>query len=694
VVASDNLATATVTLSPVTTTRNIVDSFPTVLGLGFTHTFSFSVASGTTATPTLTLTDGGLLNLNTGATYSLQVKGASGNWVTLGTAGNGALLNLELLAGTGVRLDIGTLQAGDYRIVFASNSLSLLTTINSNLQLDVTSLTQFNSTAGAAVTGNVITDPGTDGTVDITGPDNGAQLRVQNGNSGYVNAGTGTTVQGLYGTLTIDAQGNYSYRANGSANSVGKVDVFNYQLVHPTGRSDTATLYVRIDSPQATEVWSSTNLAAPAFVVDAINDVASTNITLGNLVTTTTSSLGTLNTLLGLGTTGNYNFTVAPNTISDLTISLSSSSLLSVLGAVNLNLYKLNTATNQYVLVKNWAGNTLIGLGGGAYGATVDDQTPGSYRVTLSVGGVALATSINVGLSNSATYTNQLVVNSYTPVSGNLLTGTAGAGADVLGSSLTVLSVLAAAGTYVQPGYNGTSVTGTYGTLLVRTDGSYTYTLKAGLTNAVIGQKDVFTYQLTHPNGTTDTATLTIDLDQAGATRASIASVADEGSSFSTLAASAGDETLNGTDGDDTLDGSQSGAVTLDGGAGDDTLIISDQDFVAVNGGTGTDTLLWAGGDASIDLGNLQDRLSNIEVIDLNDTSAVQLTLSLSDLIAVTEPDQSTLVIKGNEQDSVHMTGQWTAQGTQLADGLEYTQYTPQEDPTHHLWVQNGIHVV
>jgi hypothetical protein len=694
VVASDNLATATVTLSPVTTTRNIVDSFPTVLGLGFTHTFSFSVASGTTATPTLTLTDGGLLNLNTGATYSLQVKDASGNWVTLGTAGNGALLNLELLAGTGVRLDIGTLQAGDYRIVFASNSLSLLTTINSNLQLDVTSLTQFNSTAGAAVTGNVITDPGTDGTVDITGPDNGAQLRVQNGNSGYVNAGTGTTVQGLYGTLTIDAQGNYSYRANGSANSVGKVDVFNYQLVHPTGRSDTATLYVRIDSPQATEVWSSTNLAAPAFVVDAINDVASTNITLGNLVTTTTSSLGTLNTLLGLGTTGNYNFTVAPNTISDLTISLSSSSLLSVLGAVNLNLYKLNTATNQYVLVKNWAGNTLIGLGGGAYGATVDDQTPGSYRVTLSVGGVALATSINVGLSNSATYTNQLVVNSYTPVSGNLLTGTAGAGADVLGSSLTVLSVLAAAGTYVQPGYNGTSVTGTYGTLLVRTDGSYTYTLKAGLTNAVIGQKDVFTYQLTHPNGTTDTATLTIDLDQASAARASIASVADEGSSFSTLAASAGDETLNGTDGDDTLDGSQGGAVTLDGGAGDDTLIISDQDFVAVNGGTGTDTLLWAGGDASIDLGNLQDRLSNIEVIDLNDTSAVQLTLSLSDLIAVTEPDQSTLVIKGNEQDSVHMTGQWTAQGTQLADGLEYTQYTPQEDPTHHLWVQNGIHVV
>lgn len=694
VVASDNLATATVTLAPVTTTRNILDSFPTVLGLGFSHTFNFTIASGTTAKPTLTLTDGGLLNLNTGATYSLQVKDAGGNWVTLGTAGNGALLNLELLAGTGVRVDIATLQAGDYRIVFSSNSISLLTTINSNLQLDTTSLTQVNGTAGAAVTGNVITDVGTDGTVDITGPDNGAQLRVQNGSSGYVNAGTGTTVQGLYGTLTIDGQGNYSYRPNGSATSVGKVDVFNYQLVHPNGKSDTATLYVRIDSPQATEVWSSTDLAAPALVVDATNDIASTNITLGNLVTTNTSNLGTLNTLLGLGSSGNYGFTVAANTVSDLTITLSSSSLLSLLGSVNLMLSKLNTSTGQYVVVKSWAGNTLLGLGGGAYGAVVDDQTPGTYRVNLTVGGVAVATSINVGLINSATYTNQFVVNSYTPVSGNLLTDTAGGGADVLGSSLTVLSVMAAAGTFVQPGYNGTSVTGNYGTLLVRADGSYTYTLKAGLTNAVIGQEDVFTYHLTHPNGTVDTATLTIDLDQAGTARASIASVDDDGSSFSMLAASSGGETLTGTEGNDTLDGSQGGAVTLDGGAGDDTLIISDQDFVAVNGGTGTDTLLWAGGDASIDLGNLQDRLSNIEIIDLNDTSAVHLTLSLSDLVAVTESDQSTLFIKGSEQDSVHMTGQWTADGTQLADGLEYTQYTPTEDPTHHLWVQNGIQVV
>ena len=124
------------------------------------------------------------------------------------------------------------------------------------------------------------------------------------------------------------------------------------------------------------------------------------------------------------------------------------------------------------------------------------------------------------------------------------------------------------------------------------------------------------------------------------------------------------------------------------------TLIISDQHFAAVDGGTGTDTLLWAGGDAAINLGDLQSRIHNIEVLDLNHTSAVSLTVSLADLVAITSSDNSTLLIKGDSKDSVHMTDAWAADGTHQAGGIDYTQYTPQEDPSHHLWVQNGIQVV
>ncbi|MBV4484611.1 BapA prefix-like domain-containing protein [Pseudomonas sp. SWRI153] len=688
VVASDNLAVGTVTLTPATASQTFNDSFTTLLS-GFSKTFTFSVASGSRLDPTLTLTTSSLISLLDGVVYTLQVKNASGTWVTLDVNGSGGLLDLIALTGQGVRVDIGNLLSGDYRLTVSSTGIGVLTTVNTQLQLDVSSLTQFNGVAGPAVTGNVITNVGVDGTADQTGPDNGAQLQIFK-NGAFVSAGAGTTVQGLYGTLTIDASGNYSYTPNGSVGSVGKVDVFNYQLVHPNGLSDTANLYVRIDSPQATEVWNDANLGSPALVVDATPDIASTDVTLVNREVTSNSNLGTFNVLLG-GGSGNYNTVVAADTVSDLTVVVNSSNLLALLGSMTVGLYKLNTATNQYVLVKSYGGNALLNLGGGNYGIKFDDQTAGSYQVRVAVGGLGLLTSVNTSLINVATYTNQFVVGSYTPVSGNLLTDTAGGGADVLGSVYTLLSVLVA-GSYVAPGYNGVTLVGNYGSLLVQANGNYTYTLKPGLTDAVIGQEDTFTYQLTHPNGTVDTATLTIDLNKAGAfaTAAFSALASDDVG----LANAAGSELIQGTDGNDTLDGSQGGAVSLQGGAGDDTLIIADQQFTSVDGGSGTDSLLWAGGDVAINLGDLQSRIHNVEVLDLSHSSAVSLTLNLSDLVAITSADNNTLLIKGDSKDSVHMTDGWTADGTLQADGIDYVQYTAQEDPSHHLWVQNGIQVV
>ncbi|MNI86559.1 hypothetical protein D3C73_1436640 [compost metagenome] len=87
-------------------------------------------------------------------------------------------------------------------------------------------------------------------------------------------------------------------------------------------------------------------------------------------------------------------------------------------------------------------------------------------------------------------------------------------------------------------------------------------------------------------------------------------------------------------------------------------------------------------------------RVHDIEIIDLNDTSGVTLTLNLADVVAVTESGSSTLLINGDDKDSVHMTDNWNLTGSQSADGIDYNQYTAQEDPSHHLWVQNGIHVV
>lgn len=692
VIASDNLATATVILAPVVSSKSFNDSFTTLLS-GFTKIFTFTVASGNTVDPTLTLTTSSAVALLDGAVFSLQVKNASGAWVTLASGSSAGLLDLILLPlGQGLRVDIGVLQAGEYRLMVASTGIGVLTTVTTRLDIETTSLASVNASPGAAITGNVITDIGTDGTRDVTGPDNSAQLLILK-NGSYVPTNGGVTVHGLYGTLTIDANGNYSYTPNGSASSVGKVDVFSYELRHPNGLSDTANLYVRIDSPQAAEIWNDSNLPAPARVVDAINDIDDTSITLVNRETTSSATLGSFNVPLIGSNSGTYTISVAANTVSDLQVVIVSSNLLGLLNGITLSLYKLNTTNGQYELVKSLAGGALISLLGGAYGTTFEDQTAGTYQIRVASGGIGLLASITTSLNTTTTYNNQFVVGSYTPVTGNLLTDTAGGGADVLGSPYTLLSVLVA-GSYLLPGYNGVSVAGTYGTLLVHANGSYTYTLNPGLSDAVIGKQDVFTYQLTHPNGTSDTATLTIDLKQSGAFSSLMLSDSADASDSMLLAGASSDDVIHGSDGDDRLDGSQGGPLTLRGGSGDDTLVIADQQFTEIDGGAGHDTLLWAGGDASIDLGQLVGRLHDIEVIDLNDTSAVTLTLSLADVLAVTGSASDTLMIKGDSQDQVNLTDTWNAAGTANADGVDYTHYIAQEDPSHHLWVQSGIHVV
>ncbi|MDP9520651.1 BapA/Bap/LapF family large adhesin [Pseudomonas putida] len=685
VIASDNLATATVNLAAVSATKTYTDSFTTLLS-GFSKTYTWTVAAGTTADPTLTLTTNSVLALLNNTSFTLQVKDASGAWVTLATGNTQGLLDLIVLP-IGLQVDIGVLQAGDYRLTVGSGGIGLVTNVSTALDITSTSLTQFTGT-GTATSGNVITDVGTDGAVDARGPDSAAVLQVLK-NGSYVSAGTSTTVQGQYGTLVISADGSYTYTPNGSPNSVGKVDVFSYQLVHPNGLSDTANLYVRIDSPQATEVWSNTNYGAPATVVDAVNDVGTSHVTLANRVDTSSSTLGSLS-LPVIGTRqATYTTTVAADTTANLQVVVNSANLLSLLNGTTIELLKLNPATGQYVLVQSVPGGSLISLLGGGAGYTFQNQGAGTYHVRVTAGGIGLLSSITTSLNATTTHLTEFVVSGATAATGNLLTD------DNVGSALTVLSVLTAANTYTIPGYNGVSVAGTYGTLLVHADGSYTYTLNQGLTSAVVGQHDTFTYELAHPNGTTDTATLTVNLDNAAGLTTTTSLLADTGDEAVALASlAAATDVVAGTDGNDHLDGSQGGHITLQGGAGDDTLVVVDQNFASIEGGTGTDTLLWGGGDASIDLGNLAGRVHDIEIIDLNDTSAVALTLNLADVVAITDTGNDTLIIKGDEKDTVHMTDNWNLVGNQTADGIDYNQYTAQEDPSHHLWVQNGIHVV
>nr|WP_314493774.1 BapA/Bap/LapF family large adhesin [uncultured Pseudomonas sp.] len=689
VVASDNLATAVVNLAPVVVTQApINDSYTLLVGLNTSKTFTWTVAAGTTANPVLTLSTDNLLGLLNSSTFTLQVKNASGAWVDIATANDSALLTLVLLPGVGLRATIGTLQAGDYQLVTRSGGLGVLTTVNTRLDIETTSLTQFTGT-GTALAGNVVSDLGVDGTRDILGPDSGAVLQVFKAGS-YVTAGAGTTVQGQYGSLLIRADGSYTYTPNGSTASVGKVDVFSYQLAHPNGKSDTANLYVRIDSPQATEVWNDSNLAAPARLVDAVDDVGRSNVVLANKVTTATQDFARIDLPALAGVKSSVlGHTVAAGTTADLQVVLTSTNLLALLGGASVQLQKLN-ASGQYVTVQTVNGNDLLSLvNNTARGYTFANQSAGTYQVTVKASGLlGLGSSLSSTLNTSTKSLTEFVVDRSSVATGNLLAG------DTLGSNLTTLSVQTAANTYAVPGYNGISVVGLYGILLVQADGSYSYTLKPGLGGSVVGQVDQFTYALTHPNGSVDTAQLKITVAEGAVTGVQRLAALDDNPEATLLMAAVAetDEQSAQAVSDDprdaaTADNGADAAATTDAPLGEDA-------FAQVEDAAEGTTLLWQGGDASIDLGSLVGQVQDLEVLDLNATSAVSLSISLEDVLALNDGAGSPLLIKGDGADSVLLGEQWSLAGQGVADGIDYDQYTAQQDPSQQLWIQNSVHVV
>ncbi|MHC8304924.1 retention module-containing protein [Pseudomonas sp. PB3P13] len=100
-------------------------------------------------------------------------------------------------------------------------------------------------TEGGTVTGNVLGN-------DVLGADGGAAggaiigVRAGDDNSSSAIGGLNTRIQGTYGYLTLDAQGNAVYHSNpDSVNPAGATDVFSYTV--RDGDGDEATTTITID---------------------------------------------------------------------------------------------------------------------------------------------------------------------------------------------------------------------------------------------------------------------------------------------------------------------------------------------------------------------------------------------------------------------------------------------------------------
>ncbi|HLT64595.1 MAG TPA: VCBS domain-containing protein, partial [Pseudohongiella sp.] len=270
VTAVNDNAIALVKTEPKVVQSTTTHSFGNFGLLPSTKEYSFSLDQDSVTNMTLNLRSSGLLTLLGGFTFELHQVAANGSTTPVGSGGSGALLNVLGLLGDSLQVNISNLSGGNYVLRVKSPGLSLLSGVTANISKETTYTKEVTVTPMAPVTGNVVSGPGK----DSLGPDDAATVYVMQGGS-LVAAGGGTVVNGTYGKLTIDAQGNYSYAPNADAGVIGKSDSFAYTLVHPNGDTSSATLTISIQNPNVQALSGPTmqQLALKAeFDLDALAD--------------------------------------------------------------------------------------------------------------------------------------------------------------------------------------------------------------------------------------------------------------------------------------------------------------------------------------------------------------------------------------------------------------------------------------
>ncbi|WP_085695470.1 retention module-containing protein [Pseudomonas sp. B40(2017)] len=339
---------------------------------------------------------------------------------------------------------------------------------------------------GGTVSGNVLDN-------DIGGADgpaaSGAVVGVRAGSDTSTSAigGLNSNINGTYGYLTLDANGNAVYHSNPNAVSgPGAVDVFVYTVRDSDGDESTTTITIDVSNSKLCAV-SDTDVTVYEKALDLTkdgqdlapgtvtgSDPTSTGETAsGTLVGSVTGAVGVISYALVGSATGNY-------------------------GQIVLN----PDGTYTYTLTS--AASTTPHADDGANTLTETF----TYQATDSLGNVVTSTlvvsivddvpkAINDSNASTASET-QLTLN------GNVLTN------DVQGADVV------ATGPNAGPITPGT-FTGTYGTLVLNANGTYTYTLNtndADFKNLHGGGNgtETFTYTLTDADGDTSTANLVLNI--------------------------------------------------------------------------------------------------------------------------------------------------------------------------------------
>jgi VCBS repeat-containing protein len=324
--------------------------------------------------------------------------------------------------------------------------------------------------------------------IAVTGGSNNAVTA-----SSTYNSGSPETVTGTYGTLTVGADGTYTYVADQSAAddldaSDTATDSFTYTVSDGTA-TDTATLI---------------------FTVTGINDVP----------TASDKTISTAEDTPYVFSTSDFGYTDADD--DDALVSVKITTLEDA-GALQYNNGSnwVDVTLNQVITATDIAANKLR-----LNPATNENGSPyTTFNFTVNDGDADSATpntiTINVTNVNNAPVAdnetnsvNEDATVTVTDGTSDVLHGDTDADS---GDTLTVTQIAVTGGSNSSVASsssynsNGTSVTGTYGTLTIGADGTYTYVADQSASDDLDASDtatDSFTYTVSDGNSETDTATL------------------------------------------------------------------------------------------------------------------------------------------------------------------------------------------
>ena len=371
------------------------------------------------------------------------------------------------------------------------------------------------------VSGNVLTGGVSSGdTADTQGADKANVSGVQAGTvaSGehVANGALNTAVNGEYGTLILRADGSYTYQLNNNNTDVNALkdnqslqDVFSYTITDGDGDKSTATITITINGHTD---------GAPNVVITDHNGSALGANSIAENATTPVQGEFTVNAADGL-----KSITIGGTTIltSEL-LGLSPTTPKTIIGTQGtLTLTDYDPVTGKVSYSYQQSGTSKNHSGGDS---SVSDTFP--IIVTDNADESSVATDLVILITDTAPEAKAdtgTVTEDGTALEGNVITGGSSNSADVadsLGADATqVTGVSKGSSTTEQTGnVGGTGLAGDYGTLILKSDGSYSYTVDPN--NATVnalkdGGKltETFSYTIKDADGDWSTTTLTITIN-------------------------------------------------------------------------------------------------------------------------------------------------------------------------------------